>query len=47
MISPTLTTLGSIAVYPQVEAMLAAVTAEAHLAELTDELRRQGMHPLR
>jgi 8-oxo-dGTP pyrophosphatase MutT (NUDIX family) len=47
MISPTLTTLQSIAGYGDVASMLAAVAREAHLGELTEELRRQGMHPLR
>ncbi len=47
MISPTLTTLTCIAGFPDVDTMLEAVTQEAHLDELTDELRYQGMHPLR
>lgn len=47
MISPTLTTLESIAGYPDVPAMLEAVLAEAHIGELTAELQRQGMHSLR
>lgn len=47
MIAPTLITLASIAEYPDVEALLSAVAAERHLPELTDELRRQGMHDLR
>jgi 8-oxo-dGTP pyrophosphatase MutT (NUDIX family) len=47
MISPTLTTLASIAAFPDTRAVLAAVAAESHLGELTDELRRQGMHSLR
>lgn len=47
MISPTLTTLECIAGFTDIEAMLEAVAAEAHLAELTDELMRQGMHCLR
>ena len=47
MISPTLTTLTSIAGYSDVPSMLAAVLEEAHLEPLTDELRQQGMHDLR
>jgi 8-oxo-dGTP pyrophosphatase MutT (NUDIX family) len=47
MISPTLTTLESIADFTSSHAMLEAVAAERHLRELTDELRRQGMHSLR
>jgi len=47
MISPTLTTLESIAGYSDVPAMLDAVLAEAHIGELTAELQRQGMHRLR
>jgi hypothetical protein len=47
MISPTLTTLRSIAGFGEVPAMLAAVAAERHLPVLTDDLSRQGMHPLR
>lgn len=47
MISPTLTTLQSIADYEDVPAVLDAVLAEEHLAELTDALRAQGMHALR
>lgn len=47
MISPTLSTLGSIAGFASVPAMLDAVAAETHLDELTDELLRQGMHRLR
>jgi 8-oxo-dGTP pyrophosphatase MutT (NUDIX family) len=47
MISPTLTTLESIAAFNDVSAMLDAVRAEAHVGELTAELRHQGMHPLR
>lgn len=47
MISPTLTTLTSIAGYSDVPSMLAAVLEEAHLETLTDELRQQGMHDLR
>lgn len=47
MISPTLTTLRSIAGFADTGSMLTAVAAESHLGALTDELRRQGMHPLR
>lgn len=47
MISPTLTTLRSIARFDDADTMLAAVAAETHIGELTEELRRQGMHPLR
>ena len=47
MISPTLTTLTSLSGFGEVDAMLEAVAAEAHVGELTEELRRQGMHPLR
>jgi 8-oxo-dGTP pyrophosphatase MutT (NUDIX family) len=47
MISPTLTTLASIAGFTDTAAALAAVAAEAHLPPLTAALREQGMHPLR
>jgi 8-oxo-dGTP pyrophosphatase MutT (NUDIX family) len=47
MISPTLTTLATIAGFTDVAGMLEAVAAESHVDELTDALRRQGMHPLR
>lgn len=47
MISPTMTTLASIAGFADVESLLEAVAAEAHVEELTPELRRHGMHPLR
>ncbi len=47
MISPTLTTLASIATYGTVAAMLEDIAHESHLDQLTDELRIQGMHPLR
>jgi 8-oxo-dGTP pyrophosphatase MutT (NUDIX family) len=47
MISPTLTTLAAISPFADTRSMLAAVAAESHLGELTDELRRQGMHALR
>jgi 8-oxo-dGTP pyrophosphatase MutT (NUDIX family) len=47
MISPTLTTLECIAGFGDSQSMLEAVAAEHHLGDLTDELRRQGMHSLR
>lgn len=47
MISPTLSTLKSIAGFSDVPSILDAVVAEAHLETLTDEMRRQGMHDLR
>lgn len=47
MISPTLTTLGSIAGFADVAAILRAVTEDGYVTALTDELRRQGMQPLR
>jgi 8-oxo-dGTP pyrophosphatase MutT (NUDIX family) len=47
MISPTLTTLDSIAGFADVDGMLQAVRAETHVSGLTDELQRQGMHRLR
>lgn len=47
MISPTRTTLAALAPFPDVAAMLAAVAEEAHVEALTEEQRRQGMHPLR
>lgn len=47
MISPTLTTLASIADHPDVPSILDTVLAEEHLVELTDALRAQGMHALR
>jgi 8-oxo-dGTP pyrophosphatase MutT (NUDIX family) len=47
MISPTLTTLQCIAEFADSRTMLEVVSAERHLGELTDELRRQGMHRLR
>lgn len=47
MISPTRTTLESIADYGDVSTMLSAVARESHLGPLTPELVRQGMHPLR
>ena len=47
MIMPTLTTLRSIVGYRSVDALLDAVRKEAHLPELTDRLRREGMQDLR
>ena len=47
MISPTLTSLRSIADYRSVSEIEQAVRAEAHLPTLTDELRREGMQPIR
>ncbi|MFW6093085.1 MAG: NUDIX hydrolase [Pseudomonadota bacterium] len=47
MISPTLTTLGSLSGYADVSEVLEAVREERHLPELTPALRDQGMHPLR
>ncbi len=47
MIAPTVTSLGSIAGFADVKSMLAAVAAGRHVGELTEELRQQGMHPLR
>jgi 8-oxo-dGTP pyrophosphatase MutT (NUDIX family) len=47
MIAPTLITLASIAEFAEVESLLGTVAAQRHLPELTDELRRQGMHDLR
>lgn len=47
MISPTLTTLESIAAFTDVDEVLEAVAAERHVGELTEEQRRQGMHELR
>lgn len=47
MIAPTLMTLQTIARYTGISQMLSAVAAEAHLDELTPDLRDQGMHPLR
>lgn len=47
MIMPTTTTLKSISSFADVPTMLAAVRAEAHVAELTAELALQGMHHLR
>lgn len=47
MISPTLTTLSSLAAFPRVEAIFEAVRQETHLPLLTGELSKQGMQPLR
>ncbi len=47
MISPTRVTLESLASYPTVGQLLAAVGAESHLPELTPNLRAEGMCDLR
>ena len=47
MISPTLTSLRSIVDYHSVPQIQQAVREEAHLPLLTDELRREGMQPIR
>ena len=47
MIAPTTTTLKSIAGYSSLDALESAVRSETHLPELTGELRREGMMPLR
>lgn len=47
MIAPTLITLQTLAGHDRVDAIWEAVHGERHLPELTDELRHQGMHPLR
>lgn len=47
MISPTLTSLKSIAGYASVTEVFDAVQHQQHLPELTDELRSQGMQPIR
>lgn len=47
MISPTTTTLTSLAAFDTVETAFSAVAAETHLPELTPSLSRQGMQPLR
>jgi 8-oxo-dGTP pyrophosphatase MutT (NUDIX family) len=47
MISPTLTSLKSIAGYDSVAEAFNAVQHQLHLPKLTDELRRQGMQPIR
>ena len=43
MIHPTLTTLGTVARYASVDALMAAVAAGAHLPEVDDALYEQGM----
>jgi 8-oxo-dGTP pyrophosphatase MutT (NUDIX family) len=47
MISPTTTTLTVISGYRSVAEVFAAVAAGTHLPELTEELNRQGMQPIR
>ena len=47
MIAPTLTSLRSIVGYQSVAEIEVAVRAESHLPVLTDELRREGMQPIR
>ncbi len=47
MISPTLTTLKSLARFSRVDAVFEAVARTAHLPPLTAELAQQGMQPLR
>ncbi|MGE0622762.1 MAG: NUDIX domain-containing protein [Pseudomonadales bacterium] len=47
MISPTLTTLRSLAGFDSAAAVFDAVARETHLPRLTDELSYQGMQPLR
>lgn len=47
MISPTLTTLKSLAAFTSVDAVFDAVGRETHLPRLTGELSNQGMQPLR
>jgi len=47
MISPTLTSLRSIDEYETVAEIEVAVRAESHLPELTQDLRREGMQPIR
>lgn len=47
MISPTLTTLESLARYQTIPKLLEAVGQQEHLPELTPELRREGMCELR
>jgi len=47
MISPTLVTLRSLALYQQIPQLLQAVAAEEHLPKLTPELRAEGMCELR
>ena len=47
MIAPTITTLQMIEPYSDCEQLLAAVRSEAHLPELTPELRWEGMQAIR
>lgn len=47
MIAPTLTSLRSIVGYQSVAEIEVAVRAESHLPVLTDELRQEGMQPIR
>lgn len=47
MIAPTLTSLKSIAGFDSVADIQRAVQTQTHLPKLTDELRRQGMQPIR
>lgn len=47
MISPTITTLTSLVGYAQIADILEAVRSGCHIGPLTDELRFQGMQPLR
>ena len=47
MIAPTLTTLQTIEPHADCEALLDAVRGEAHLPELTPELRFEGMRAIR
>lgn len=47
MISPTLVTLESLAKYPSIPRLLDAVAEQAHLPELTAQLRTEGMCDLR
>lgn len=47
MISPTVTTLRSLADFADVPGMLDAVQRELHLPELSPDLMQQGMQPLR
>ena len=47
MIAPTITTLQTIEPHADCEALLDAVRKEAHLPELTPELRREGMQEIR
>ena len=47
MIAPTITTLQMIEPHADCEALLDAVREEAHLPELTPELRWEGMQAIR